>query len=198
MLGSITPLGQRGRGGSWGSAVAVYIVASTVGGLLLGLALGALGGATWNSTPGDGLLRIYGIALVTAAGVVAESVWGIHGLPSFRRQVNENWLVRYRSWVWATGFGSQLGLGVVTIVTTSAIYAAWWSAFVSASALHGSMIGAAFGLSRSVVSMAVFRVDRPQRIVVVDRTITRFAQRSKWASWTLQLTVVGIAVLIAQ
>ena len=36
-----------------------------------------------------------------------------------RRQVNEDWMARYRGWAYGAGFGLQLGLGVVTIVTTA-------------------------------------------------------------------------------
>ena len=44
-------------------------------------------------------------------------------VPSMRRQVDEDWLSRYRRWVYATGFGWQLGTGVTTIVTSRVTYA---------------------------------------------------------------------------
>ena len=43
MLGSITPLGERGRGSRWGVTVAAYLVGSAAGGAALGASLGTLG-----------------------------------------------------------------------------------------------------------------------------------------------------------
>ena len=37
-------------------------------------------------------------------------------VPGPRRQVDERWLDRYRGWVYGVGYGSQLGLGIVTVV----------------------------------------------------------------------------------
>ena len=43
MLGSITPLGERGRGSRWGVTVSAYLVGSAAGGAALGATLGTLG-----------------------------------------------------------------------------------------------------------------------------------------------------------
>lgn len=200
MLGSITPLGERGRGGRWGTTVAIYIGASTVCGLLFGFILGTLGSAVWNlgGAAGNETYRVYSIGLVALTGVIVESVRGSGRLPSIQRQVNENWLSRYRPWVWAVGFGAQLGIGVVTIITTTAIYALWWTAFVSATSPTGAIVGAAFGFTRAAVSLAVIRVDRPERLVAVDRTLKRLAGPSKRASWVMQLLVIVAAVVAVQ
>jgi len=69
--------------------------------------------------------------------------------PSSRRQVNEDWLGRYRGWVYGIAFGGQLGVGVATIVTTAATYAAAALAFVSGSAGLGALIGGAYGVVRA-------------------------------------------------
>jgi len=43
MLGSITPLGERGRGSRWGVTVSAYLMGSAVGGAALGAMLGWIG-----------------------------------------------------------------------------------------------------------------------------------------------------------
>src|SRR5262249_43179265 len=48
------------------------------------------------------------------------------------------------------GFGVQLGLGVVTIVTTATVYATWMAAVLSGGAPAGAAIGATFGLARAL------------------------------------------------
>ena len=73
-------------------------------------------------------------------------------------------MVRYRSWVYGLGFGVQLGLGVVTIVTTSAIYAMLLAAALSGSAAAGALIGGVFGFVRAAVVFAVAGVKRPEQL----------------------------------
>ena len=58
-------------------------------------------------------------------------------LPGPRRQVDERWLHRYRGWVYGAGFGVQLGLGVATVVTTSAVYVMLAAAVLTGTAAGG-------------------------------------------------------------
>src|SRR2546423_14617654 len=118
MLASIRPRGERGRARRWGLTVSAYLVGSLAGGALLGGALGALGsplrahvrpgGATW-----AGLVAAGGLA-----GVLVDAGVGGLRVPTIRRQVDEDWLHRYRGWVYGVGFGFQLGAGLLTIVTS--------------------------------------------------------------------------------
>ena len=43
-------------------------------------------------------------------------------LPLHPRQVNELWLTRYRRWLYAVGFGAQIGSGFATYIMTAATY----------------------------------------------------------------------------
>src|ERR1700737_74390 len=104
MLASIHPLGERAKHNRWAVTVAFYLLGSVTAGALLGAALGTIG---VHGTPA------IVAALCVVAALVDASRWRV---PSWRRQVNEDWLRRYRGWVYGIGFGFQLGLGVVTIV----------------------------------------------------------------------------------
>src|SRR4051794_41008151 len=121
MLASIHPLGERARNRRWGVTVSAYLAASTVAAAALGGVLGALGAVLPLPAGGSVGLALLVIGLCAAALAFDVSLGGLR-LPTVHRQVDKDWLDRYRGWVVGAGFGLQLGLGVVTIVTTSAVY----------------------------------------------------------------------------
>ncbi len=184
MLGSITPLGERGRNRRWGITVTTYVIGSVLGGAAIAGALGWLGA-----------LGVGGLAESTRLGVLAAAVGigvafdlrlaGLR-LPTFHRQVNEDWMQRYRSWVYGLGFGVQLGMGVVTIVTTSAIYVMLLAATLSGSAATGASIGGVFGFVRAAVVFTVAGVRRPEQLGAADVRLRR------WDGWTRR-AAVGIS-----
>jgi hypothetical protein len=118
-------------------------------------------------------------------------------MPTVRRQVDERWLQRYRGWVYGLGFGVQLGLGVVTIVVTSAVYATFAAAFLSGSTLRGAVIGGLFGLVRAATSFSVARVRRPEQLVRVDARLRRFDGSSRRATVALELGLAVAALAVA-
>ena len=153
MLTSITPLGEQGRGNRWAVTTTAYAGGCLLGGAVTGLALGAIGAAL-PALPG---LRLAGLAcLLAAAADLVASASG-HRLPGGRRQVDRAWLDRYRGWVYGAGFGVQLGLGVVTIVTSAATYAVLVLAMLTQSVLGGLAVGAVFGLARAVPAVLLGR-----------------------------------------
>lgn len=154
MLSSINPLGERARGQSFWVTVSWYVSGSAFGGLALGWVGGTLG--SWLPA-GD--WRLAGVILACLVGAALD----ISGErpPSIHRQVDENWLVRYRGWVYGLGFGFQLGLGVVTIVTTASVYAVVAISVLIGSSTFGALIGGIFGLARSLVIIRVARVRDP-------------------------------------
>jgi hypothetical protein len=139
MLTSISPLGERARGNTWATTVTAYVVGSVVGGLVIGTLLGTLG-SLLSPAP-------RAAAAVCALAAVADLT---HVLPTLHRQVDEDWLGRYRGWVYGAGYGFQLGLGVVTIVTSAATYAALALCLLTGSVAAGALIGGAFGLVRAL------------------------------------------------
>ncbi|GAB3590145.1 hypothetical protein GCM10027446_04210 [Angustibacter peucedani] len=160
MLSSISPLGERARRARWGLTVAAYLVGSVLGGAAVGVAtalLGSLVPSSVRTSPAT--------AVVVGAAVLAGLVLDVRarggGLPSWRRQVDEAWLARYRGWVYGLGFGLQLGAGVLTIVTSSTVYAllllSAWSGHVGV----GLVLGVVFGLARALPVLALHDAHAP-------------------------------------
>ena len=145
MLASITPLGERGRGSSWGWTASAFAIGA-VGAGALG---GALGGAIGSPAPPGAWRAAAALAvLLVALGFDATPLG--QRLPTSRRQVNEDWMTRYRGWVYGGAFGAQLGAGLATIVTSAAIYAAAVGAVLCGTVWGGAAVGAAFGLTRAL------------------------------------------------
>jgi hypothetical protein len=170
MLGSITPLGERGRARRWSRTVALYVVGSVLG----GCAVGALSGLTGALVFGIGFdalgLRPTGpvvlavLAALCLLGVALDlRVAGLR-LPTVHRQVNEDWLARYRSWVIGTGFGFQLGFAVLTIVTTASVYVTLAAALLSGSLAVGLLLGGVFGLARALPLLGARNVTTAARL----------------------------------
>src|SRR4051794_20239795 len=140
MLSSITPLGERGRHNRWWLTAVAYVAGSIVGGAVMGALSGALGGLVRRTTgddgPLDGRWPLALLATFAIVGLLADlSVAGLR-VPTIRRQVDERWLTSYRGWVYGVGYGFQLGLGVVTIVTSAATWVT-----LAVAALTGSWLG---------------------------------------------------------
>jgi len=191
MLGSITPLGERGRGSRWGITVSAYLIGSTVGGAALGAALGSIGSPLALSTTAR--LAVLGIAIVI--GVVFDL--GVAGLrlPTTHRQVDETWRASFRGWVWGLTFGVQLALGVVTVVTTAMVYVTWVAAFIAGSAGAGAAIGLAFGLARALPILTVGGVRTSGQLLGVDRTLQRLAAPARRLTVVAGASIAGLALI---
>jgi sulfite exporter TauE/SafE len=183
MLASITPLGQRGRGASWRRTVTAYVVASIAAGALLGALFGAVGDLAWSGTaPAWALLAAAVLALVAAGFDATGRTTGPH------RQVDETWLTRYRDWVVGLGYGFQLGLGGVTIVTSATVYVTWLLEVLTAGAVAGAAVGAVFGLARALPLLTTGRI--------VDPATLRAAHR-RWQSAASPVRRAAAAVAAA-
>lgn len=192
MLASIHPLGERARRNRWGLTVAAYVIGSTAGGAALGATLGGLGQLADVVAHAGPLVTACLVAAVSGAGLLLDLGVTRRRLPTIHRQVDEDWLGRYRGWVYGLGFGFQLGTGVVTIVTTASVYVTFVLAALSQSALGGLAIGATFGLSRAMLIPVVRRVTEPGGL----RQLHRRFQAAAPLAQGLALAVQGVALLV--
>jgi hypothetical protein len=184
MLASITPLGERGRGRRWGVTVVAHLVGAVLSGGAIGGLLGLVAAAPVRTLGSPA--RLGSLAIAAAAGVVLDTRVGGLRLPTPVRQVNEEWMSRYRGWVYGFGFGIQLGSGVATIVTTSAVYVMLVAAGLSGRAGAGAAIGATFGLVRGATILAGAGVTHPRQLVRVDEVLRRWNVRSLVATLLVQ------------
>jgi hypothetical protein len=139
MLSTVTPLAEAARGNRYRTTATWFWIGAVVGGATLGLgaaALAALVSTVDLST--STALAAGALAAVLALGIDL----GVLGrpIPHHRRQVNEDWLPKYRSWVYGSGFGWQIGTGLATYIMTAAVYLV-----IALAALTGSPL-TAFGL----------------------------------------------------
>jgi hypothetical protein len=200
MLSSISPLGERARATRWGTTVTAYLLGSTIGGLALGALAAFAGGmvpARFRSSLTVTLLLGGVLLLLAGADLLASGSDGRRPrlrLPSWQRQVDEQWLGRYRGWVYGLGFGAQLGFGVVTIITSATVYAMVlvivWSGDLSA----GLLIGGTFGLVRALPVLAARRAHDPASLRSLLASVERWARPAERLA-SVSLTAAGAVVL---
>ena len=161
------------RGAEPGSSLLRY-------GRLVRVRIGSRGGDTWSraavvaalAKSADLLGHPAWIAgIVAAAAFVAAAIdAGAFGevIPIWRRQVDDGWLVRYRRWVYASGFGWQIGVGVATYIMTAAVFLMVILAGLTASPAAAFGLCAGFGLVRGLAVLAT--PGRRRRIVCACST----------------------------
>jgi Cytochrome C biogenesis protein transmembrane region len=200
MLSSITPLGERGRNNRWWLTTTAYALGSVLGGASIGGLCGAVGwlaaapfGGTASLPAAVPLAVLAGVGVL---GALADLGAGRLRVPSIQRQVNENWIGSYRGWVYGIGYGYQLGLGVVTIVTSAITWVALTAAVLTGSVLGGVIVGAAFGLARAAPLLLAARVRHPAELRALHRRNQRFAPTARGLAIGAQVAVVGVALLL--
>jgi hypothetical protein len=171
MLTSITPLGERGRGNRYALTAGAYLFGSVLGGATTGAVLGTVGAVVAAPLPGPVRLLLAALACALAAGADAVALRTGWRLPGGRRQVDEDWLTRYRGWVYGGAFGFQLGLGVVTIVTSAATFALLALVVLTGGPGPGLVLGAVFGLVRALPLLGLRRVHTPDALRTAARAV---------------------------
>ena len=200
MLSSLSPVGEASRHQRWWLTAPAYTVASLAGGALIGAVLGGLGQLLALDGRIAAALSVLGAAALL--GVAADR--GLLGvaLPTWHRQVDERWLTDLRGWIYGAGFGLQLGLGVLTIVTASVTYVALLAALLTGSWRGGLAVGAVFGLARAVPLLLAGRVRTPaalRRLLArVARAEGPFGRGTLVAQTGLGVLALGLAVVTLQ
>lgn len=164
----IHPLGERSRGNVWGVTMAAFTIGSMMAGAALTSGLGLVGGVLIDF--GDSAMWIAGVLAVVAGALDLSPLkpW------TPRRQVNENWIGRYRGWVYGAGFGLQLGLGFAVFVMSWGYWAMLAIAFASGSAAVGALLGATFGVGRGLLLLLSRRSTTTERLHSFHRTMMRY------------------------
>lgn len=168
MLASLTPFAEAARGNRWTVTALSFSVGAG--------AAGGLGGLFWSGLgsllPG-GQWRVIAAAGVIAVALVIDATPLRRRLPLTKRQVNEDWMVTYRGWVYGVGFGAQLGLGFITLVACAAIYATFAIELLSGSLVAGLVIGATFGATKAASLLPAGRARDRGSIVALHRRLLR-------------------------
>jgi hypothetical protein len=189
VLGSITPLGERGRQARWAITVGAYLVGSAAAGAALGALAGLLG-----SVAVDGIGTAPRLGILAAAalvGALLDSGRTPLRLPTVRRQVDDAWMRAYRGWVYGLGFGLQLGLGVVTIVTSATVYLTFLAAFLAAGPGAGALVGLVFGAARALPLLAVKDVRTPRQLGALEARLRRLEPPARRLALGAQIALVA-------
>jgi MFS family permease len=187
MLSSITPLSEAGRGRRYGATAAFFVTGAVLGGAVVGLAaavlaagIGALGLSTGQRS---GLL-----AVAALAGAAVDAGHTPLRTPFLRRQVNEDWLSRYRAWVYGGGFGFQIGTGVMTYIMTTAVPLTIGAAALTGSPSQALVVLVVFGAVRGA---AIFAGAGARSFVQLQRLHRRF---EAWREPVRRLTIAGLGI----
>jgi hypothetical protein len=189
MLSSITPLGERGRHNRFGVTATAFVIGAIAGGTTLGALCGWIG--SWLPDRSDVVDAVLVVVLVVAGALLDAT-----HVPTSKRQVNENWLNRYRGWVYGVGFGAQLGFGVVTVVTSAATYVGFALAVLTGSVAAGAAIGFTFGALRGFSLLMVKNIDSPDALRTFHRRLDARAAGSARLGVVVQV-LVGVVAVIA-
>ncbi len=189
MLSSIHPLGERGKGNRFGLTATAFVVGATLGGATTGAAAAVIGLGVGAVVPHPVAVMVLGSVALAAAACERTG----RALPSIPRQVDENWLNEYRGWVYGAGFGFQLGAGVLTFITSAAVYVMVFAAVLVASPAAAVGIGVVFGLTRGLTLLPARTITSPQSLVSFHRRLDRSAATVRLASASVLLVSAVIA-----
>lgn len=192
MLSTITPLGERARSYRWGASAAWFIAGAVLGGATLaaGAAILAAGVAALDLSVEA---RVGIAAGLTAITLASDLNLGGFRLPAHTRQVNETWLDQFRSWVYAGGFGWQIGVGVATYITTAAVYLMVGLAALTASPLAAFAIVTGFGLVRGLAVLLGKGLTTPQKMMALHRRLEEALPAAQRFVVAVQALVLAIA-----
>lgn len=192
MLSSIHPLGERAKGNRVWLTFGAFVVGAVAGGVVLA-SVASLVSPLVGRVPIEARAAVLAILAIVAA-VIEFRGWA---LPSWRRQVNEDWLTEYRGWVYGLGFGVQLGLGLATIVTSASTWVAIAGMVLLASWPAAAVAGAVFGLGRGVVVLATLPVTTPDELMSFHRRFEALAPAGRGATGGALVAAAVGAVLVS-
>jgi hypothetical protein len=206
MLTSLNPMAERSRGHGFAGSAAWYVAGALTGGAALGAGC-AVAARLFELLDPSWTVRLALSAVVATVGFVSDSPVLRWSLPDHPRQVNERWLMLYRRWIYAGGFGAQIGCGFATYIMTAAVYTVAGLAVLTASPSSAMFICLVFAGVRgaSILAAADLRTSQGllRRAEWLDRTagfslhIVTVAQAAIAVAFALAWTPVAGAVVAA-
>ena len=158
-----------------------------MGGALLG-GVAALGAVAWRVLDRPLVDGAAVAALCCLIAVASDSPVIGFQLPTHPRQVNERWLGQYRRWVYAAGFGAQIGSGFATYIMTAAVYLTVALGVLSGSPTVALGVGLLFGLVRGTAVLLSSGARDPAALRRLHRRLDLLAP------WSLRAVVLVEAV----
>lgn len=190
MVSAINPLSERSRGNRYWLTAAWFTLGSVLGGVLLGSASGLLAFAL--RPLADQQPAALGIAVLACLLALASDrrVAGFQ-LPLHPRQVNELWLTSYRRWLYAAGFGLQIGVGFATYIMTAATYLMVVLAALTGSPALAMTTATVFGLVRGLAVLLSSRCRSAQSLRQLHLRLSRLEPGSLRAAMATEALVAG-------
>lgn len=177
MLSTLTPMSERARGHRYWATAVWYSLGGLVGGLVMGAAVAPVAALVGLLQPQP--LVVGGVvAFVAVVAMTTDLRITPWRLPGHTRQVDENWITAYRPWVYATGFGAQIGFGFATVIMTGALYLLVAVLTLTGEPLATVALGALFGLVRGAAIWVGWRLDRPAALRRFHRRFEALAPAS--------------------
>ncbi len=189
MISAINPMSERARGHRYWLTAGWFVIGAVAGGAALG-AVGALAAALVSLLVVPPAIAAALAALCCAVTLASDSGVSRFTLPLIPRQVNERWLSGYRRWVYASGFGAQIGAGLATYVMTAAVYLTPVLGALSGSPARALAAGLLFGFVRGLAITLTARVRQPAQLLALHRALADRASFSLHAAMAVQAVAV--------
>jgi len=195
MLSTLTPLGERARGGRFATTAWWFVVGATLGGAALGAVGAGFGALMRLAAPGTGTaaLDIAAAGALGAAGL-ADLALARRGPLGHGRQVNERWLDQFRPWVYGAGFGAQIGAGLATYVTTAGVYLVLLLGALAGSPPVALGLGVLFGLVRGLAVLSGRAVVTPEALRRLHARFDALDAPSRRAMVVVELAAAPLAL----
>lgn len=191
MISAINPFSERSRGHRYPMTALWFGIGSVAGGALLG-AIGAAGAMVVSALAfGSSTVALCALVCCLITLAADSRSFGVR-LPLIPRQVNERWIGGYRRWVYASGFGAQIGVGLATYVMTAAVYLTPVLGALSGSAGFALCAGLVFGLVRGLAVLMSSRAHGPEPLLALHR---RLAALEPWSLRVTMVVQAGAALL---
>jgi hypothetical protein len=188
MVSAINPLAERGRGYRYWLTTLWFVTGAVAGGAVLG-AVAAVAAWPARALPTPAAASIASLGCLVA--LACDGRVGRFRLPIHPRQVNERWLTQYRRWLYASGFGFQIGTGFATYIMTAATYLVVLLAALTGSPGWAVMTGLAFGLVRGSAVLLSSRCRSPESLRALHLRLDRVEPASRRAVMGVEVVAAG-------